>query len=85
LLHEKASAHSCIIVCLFVVGLSNHSANHSTQDMPPAKLKNWGKAQKEECVKQFNLFVSSNGADGWNPQEVDDSYIRPKLKLNDLC
>jgi hypothetical protein len=52
--------------------------------MPP-KLKNWGKPQKEECVKQFNLFETTNGSDGWDPREVDDSYIKPRVKLNNVC
>lgn len=51
----------------------------------PAKLKNWGKPQKEECVKQFNLFETSGGAQGWDPNEVEDSYIRPKVKDSDVC
>jgi hypothetical protein len=49
-----------------------------------SKLKNWGKEQKDECTRQFNLFTTTNGADGWNPAETADSYIRPKAKDNDI-
>jgi hypothetical protein len=72
------------IAALTVVASPSHLASHSTKDMPP-KLKNWGKRQKEECVKQFNLFETTNGSDGWDPREVDDSYIKPHVKLNDVC
>ena len=60
------------IVALIVVSPWSHLANHSTKDMPP-KLKNWGKPQKEECIKQFNLFEPSHGTDGWDPCEVSNS------------
>jgi hypothetical protein len=36
-------------------------------------------------VKQFNVFETTNGSDGWDPCEVDDSCIELRAKLNDVC
>jgi hypothetical protein len=48
-----------------------------------AKTKRWGTVQDNELVKQFNLFVSSGGKKGWDPErKTDHKYIISKLKNN---
>ena len=44
------------------------------------KQSPWGTIQNNECVKQFNLFQTSGGEEGWNPEKHDKSYIVSKLR-----
>lgn len=71
--HEHTSvAASC---CLFLL---------PHNDMPP-KAKRWGKEQQNECTKQFNLFTTSNGKEGWDPREQTAEYVKPRAQQNDVC
>ena len=40
-----------------------------------AKAKSWNKKHSQEVAHKFDLFESSGGADGWDPELVDKNYI----------
>ena len=51
-----------------------------------SRQANWGAKQKKEVLKQFNLFTSTNGEEGWDPEKWGDTdYIVGKAKDNPIC
>jgi hypothetical protein len=58
--------------------------------MPPKKkdkLANWGKEQRKELTKQWNLFVESDGENGWDPRlntTTHKTAIVELVKTNDV-
>jgi hypothetical protein len=51
----------------------------------PAKGPRWGQAQRDRCNQQFDLFVTSNGNEGWDPANTDPEYIKRMMKDDDVC
>jgi hypothetical protein len=47
-----------------------------------AKQKNWNLAQSNVCVKNFNLFESSEGAEGWDPRQTLKADVVENLKTD---
>jgi len=45
----------------------------------------WGEAQRARCVQQFNLFMSTQGEEGWDPDNVDPDYIIDCFLKDDIC
>jgi len=50
-----------------------------------SRLARWGAAQRAQCQQQFDLFTSSSGAEGWDPDQVDGEYIKTAFKDDDIC
>jgi hypothetical protein len=39
----------------------------------------WGAKESKECERQFNLFASTGGTQGWDPESTDAAYIKEKI------
>jgi hypothetical protein len=42
-------------------------------------MSRWGVKQNKELEKQFNLFDTTGGKEGWNPGVTNDNYIKTKI------
>jgi hypothetical protein len=51
----------------------------------PARGPRWGQAQRDRCNQQFDLFVTSDGAEGWDPANTEPEYIKMKMGKDDVC
>ena len=45
----------------------------------------WGSAQRARCNEQFDLFVSSGGKEGWDPDDTSEAYVKEKFQEDDIC
>jgi len=45
----------------------------------------WGEGQRALCTQQFDLFTSSEGEEGWDPDNIDPDYIINCFSEDNIC
>jgi len=53
--------------------------------MSSTKGPRWGAAQRSRCEQQFDLFVTTQGAEGWDPDNTEGEYIKEVFAEDDIC
>jgi hypothetical protein len=47
-------------------------------------LMAWGEKERKECTAQFDLFVTTSGQEGWDPDSADADYIKEKAQTSNI-
>jgi len=50
-----------------------------------ANSPHWGEAHRACCTQQFDLFTSTEGEEGWDPDNIDLDYIIDCCLKDDIC
>jgi len=45
----------------------------------------WGEVQRARCAQQFNLVTSTEGEEGWDPDNINLDYIIDCFLEDDIC